>query len=664
MVNESAVVLKRFYHLQRELVLMQAGWLAAVEHWPCKLHLPEFLWRDSLISSELRRRVLELRYPERRLDFGHDRPLLGFWRSLRNAPNPAAFLLCLSDVLKPALRAAFRDYLEAADEIGDGPTVRILQMGIGDIDEQREKWREFILEYLALYPEYEASAKQWCDAAKAALAAVIPGLSQAEVEPTPLPYDFAAHGGTQFEVAVVGSVDKRFHKTVFCWPDFLDPSRGPGVGLELQIRQAQAHLNEIWASCSIASALFSLADEAPHELVDDLARWTYDEARHCRMGWTRLLSWGFSMGQMPMGTLVYDAVAGEDPLLRLCIVYFFESTLIGTKPERAKTFRAFGDAVSSHDMDFDWADELIHVEYGKRWLGHFLRERGSGGTPNDYRRQAENCVQRMRDNLSLKERGETEALYQRTLRYARQETQEEARRAPADAAAAMGAFTLIELLVVIAIIAILAGLLLPALARAKSESTRIKCIDNQKQQGIAYHLYADDFKDYYPMSQDWPAEGGKDGRYLIFVAATNRPLNVYAPNLMVFACPNDHGDAVFQTATNCYVQYGNSYLTEWGEDAWRVRHVTGDPTQPPGSYEFNPIRLGDIAMKPATKIIQGDWVWQANRGDTSSKSIWHNSRGQDLTMMLYGDGHADAYHFPAAMINWDAMGPDVNFLWW
>jgi prepilin-type N-terminal cleavage/methylation domain-containing protein len=87
------------------------------------------------------------------------------------------------------------------------------------------------------------------------------------------------------------------------------------------------------------------------------------------------------------------------------------------------------------------------------------------------------------------------------------------------------AFTLIELLVVIAIIAILAAMLLPALARAKSQAQQTQCLNNEKQLGLAFQMYAGDARDYMV----YPNWGSLNNGWLYSVTA-NLPEGPPPPN--------------------------------------------------------------------------------------------------------------------------------------
>ena len=223
-------------------------------------------------------------------------------------------------------------------------------------------------------------------------------------------------------------------------------------------------------------------------------------------------------------------------------------------------------------------------------------------------------------------------------------------------------FTLIELLVVIAIIAILAGMLLPALNKARDKGRTLKCLSNLKQMGTAGQSYANSYNDVWVPYQ---VSNGADRWYLSKAFKDQLGVSVqdayWLPNYwpVNILCP--------------LATYSQSTNKKWGQAEYSygmVREGTTDRVNPAAALgTFNVYYKLNKIKKPSTKIVFGDGrasgtvsyygsnpasYW--NRGEYTSppaafdtpnpvECVAYRHAGQSIANIAFFDGHASSRNY-------------------
>jgi prepilin-type processing-associated H-X9-DG protein/prepilin-type N-terminal cleavage/methylation domain-containing protein len=191
------------------------------------------------------------------------------------------------------------------------------------------------------------------------------------------------------------------------------------------------------------------------------------------------------------------------------------------------------------------------------------------------------------------------------------------------------AFTLVELLTVIAVIAILAALLMPVLNKSQMRARRIWCESNEKQVGLAYHVFANDHGGKFPTevstndggSKEYVESGFESGETFYTAYRHFQALASDAVQPQLLICPTDLRVAAsnFPALQNANVSY---FVGVNGAFDKPGSILAGDRNIATNSFE-NPTIL---QIDPVSKL---SWTWEL-----------HQSKGN----VLFADGHVEEWN--------------------
>lgn len=370
-VEKNAKTLQRYRFLHEELIRIQAGQLPAREDWDLKLALCKHLYEDAEAVSLLRKRIPQLRTSSAVLKKNPDPCLSLLMEELIHARSDLELTEGIYGVIKPAMLDTYRRHASKTQQVVDQPTIRLLKTMINDLEEQIQWGNEMLDELVqsGIHPP----AKEFTDNLREILKAS-GGIDGSGNKSSDLPNRMRSHEPYQLPLKSIRDPRKMGPTTL------ARTSIAPAPKDEVQIELAnkmRVRQEEMTACELVAGVLYSQYN-MPWDFYSDLARHIWDEARHAMFGQAALEEEGHEWMNRPQYTADYDLNAPKIPAVKYAWLSLGieEGAMISNRKKQEFEFCRDQAKHSLMTMfqDYDWADEVVHANLGRRWTPSLFEE--------------------------------------------------------------------------------------------------------------------------------------------------------------------------------------------------------------------------------------------------------------------------------------------------